>query len=119
MAVDTTQSRDKFNDRCKYVKGNYVEKMELTQDAIFQGVFYARDAVAQTEEEIMQGNVKRKQYAITLETPDIVNDLSTDDFVLYVDGYLWRTRKVTRDDNGMSKEFSKRPSALTVIEMVR
>ena len=27
MAIDFTQSRDKYPDRCKYVKGVYVDKI--------------------------------------------------------------------------------------------
>lgn len=119
MAIDFTQSRDKYPDRCKYVKGVYVDKMELTQDAVVQGVFYSTDEVAQTLEEVVQGNIKRKQYTITLATPDILTDLTTDDYVLYIDGYLWRVRKMTVDDKTESKEFSKRPSARTLIEMYR
>lgn len=119
MAIDFTQSRDKFPDRCKYVKGTYVDKMELTQDAVIQGVFYSDDAVDQTVEEVVSGNIKRKQYAITLATPDILTDLTTDDYVLYVDGYMWRIRKITTKDKTESKEFSKRPSAHTLIEMYR
>lgn len=119
MAVDFTQNRDNFNDRCKYYKKTVVSNMKLTVDSVVQGVFYTRDSVPQSEEEIAQGNIKRKQYRITIETPDIVSDLETDDFILYVDDNLWRVNKVVRDDKSASKEFSKRPSALTTIEMVR
>lgn len=119
MAIDFTQSRDKFPDRCKYIKGQYVDKMQLTQDAVIQGVFYSADAVAQSTEEVVSGNIKRKQVSITLKTPDILNDLTTDDYVLYSDGYLWRIRKITVDDKTESKEYSKRPSAHTLIEMYR
>lgn len=119
MAVDFTQSRDKYNDRCKWYKNTSVDKMKLTHDAVAEGVFYSRDTVPLVIEEVAQGNIKRKQHTLTVETPDTVGDLSTDDYVLYVDGELWLVRKVTSADNDGSKEFSKRPSVMTTIELRR
>ena len=119
MAVDFNQIRHLYNDRNKWYKKTDVERMKLTQDAVAQGVFYSQDTVSLTEEEIAEGNVKRTQYLLTVETPDIVTDLKTDDFVLHADGELYRVRKITRDDKSEAKEHSKRPPVMTTLELIR
>jgi hypothetical protein len=119
MAVDFNQIRKLYNDRNKWYKKTDVERMKLTQDAVAQGVFYSQDTVSLTEEEIAEGNVKRTQHLVTIETPDIVSDLKTDDFVLHADGELYRVRKITRDDKSEAKEHSKRPPVMTTLELIR
>lgn len=118
--MDVSQRRNKYNDRCKWYKKLDVNKtITLNPDAVCQGVFYSRDKVSQTEEEIVEGNIKKRRYLIAIETPDFVGELETDDFVLYVDDYLWRVQKITRDDANEAKEFSARPSVITILEMWR
>lgn len=119
MGIDTTQHRGVYNDRCKWYKKTDVSRMNLSVDAIAQGVFYSTDTVALTETDIAEGNIKRKQYTITIQTPDYIGDMESDDFVLYSDDEIYRVRSIVRDDKNESKQFSKRPSVLTTLELIR
>ena len=117
--MDVSQKRNKYNDRCKWYKGDVVTRTSLTPDAVCQGVFYSRDKVSQTEEEIVEGNIKKRRFLLTIVTPDFVSELTTDDYVLYTDDRLWRVQKIPRDDSNEAKEFSARPSVLSVLELWR
>lgn len=117
--MDISQRRNKYNDRCKWYKGNAITRMALAPDTVAQGVFYSRDKIALTEEEIVEGNLKKRRFLLTVETPDFVGELTTDDYVLYTDDMLWRVQKITRDDFNDAKEFSARPSVITILELMR
>ncbi len=117
--MDVSQKRNKYNDRCKWYKGDAVTRTSLVPDAVCQGIFYSRDKVSQTEEEIVEGNIKKRRFLLTIETPDFVSELTTDDYVLYTDDLLWRVQKITRDDANEAKEFSARPSVITILELWR
>ena len=117
--MDVSQKRNKYNDRCKWYKGDAVTRTSLVPDAVCRGIFYSRDKVSQTEEEIVEGNIKKRRFLLTIETPDFVGELTTDDYILYTDDMLWRVQKITRDDANEAKEFSARPSVLSVLELWR
>ena len=117
--MDVSQKRNKYNDRCKWYKGDAVTRTSLVPDAVCRGIFYSRDKVSQTEEEIVEGNIKKRRFLLTIETPDFVGELTTDDYILYTDDLLWRVQKITRDDANEAKEFSARPSVLSVLELWR
>lgn len=117
--MDISQSRNLYHDRNKWYSKNDVERMKLTMNAVAQGVFYSHDTVPLVEEEVVEGNTKRKQYTVTVVTPDIISELKTDDFVLYADGEIYRVRKITRDDKSEAKEYSRRPPVLTTLELIR
>lgn len=119
MGIDITSNRTIYNDRNKWYKKVSVDKMTLTADAIAQGVFYSTDTVALTEQQIIEGTMKRKQYRITIETPDWIGELGTDDYVLYSDGFIYRVDKITKDDKNESKIYSSRPSVKTTLELMR
>lgn len=119
MGIDTTQRRDVYNDRCKWYKKTDVSRTKLSADAVAQSVFYSTDTVPLTETDIAEGNIKRKQFTITIQTPDYIGDMEADDFVLYSDDELWRVKSIVRDDKNESKQFSKRPSVLTTLELIR
>lgn len=119
MGVNVNTERDDYNDRCKWYKKTDVSKMKLTQDAVAQGIFYSKDTVALSETDIAEGNIKRKQFTITIETQDYIEELSADDFVMYSDDYIWRVKSITRDDKNESKMYSKRPSVKTTLELIR
>lgn len=118
MGIDINKSRVGYNDRCKYYEGKYIDHMKLVQDAVAQGVFYSTDAEAMTVEILTVGNVRKKQYRLTITTEDIISDLEPDYYVLYADE-IWLVEHITPDDENNSKEFSKRPSNITKIRMRR
>lgn len=120
MGIDIRTSRIGYNDRCKFYKGTYVDHMKLIPDAVAQGVFYSTDAEPMTVEILTTGNIRKKQYRLTIITEDIVSDLEPDYYVLYGgDDELWLVEHITPDDENNSKEFSKRPSNITKIRMRR
>ena len=93
--------------------------MKLSADAVAQGVLYTMDTVPLTATDISEGNIKRRQYTITVETVDHIGDMDIDDFVMLPDGYLYRVRNIISDDKNESKEYSKRPSVKSTLELIR
>lgn len=118
MGIDVNQTRSTTFDRNKYYKAKYVDKTELVQDAVAQGVFYSTDKEPFKQEMVGFGNVQRKQVTGTLLTFDNVGDLEPNDFVLYR-GELYLVVKVIGNDKNENKEFSSRPSFATEISLRR
>lgn len=120
MGIDITATRDGYNDRCKwYKKADVNRNITLSGDAVAQGVFYSTDVIPLKEVDMAEGNIKRKMLMITIETYDGIGDLEANDFVLYTDGYLWRVNSVIKDDKNESKEFSRRPTIKSTLELIR
>lgn len=119
MAVDFRQDRKSKLSRCRYYKAIYVNSNRtLKQDAVCQGIFYAKDSVPFTNQSVNLGNVMIKQTIGSLETKDFIPDLEERDFVEY-GGELYIVDRVIPDDENRTKQFSSRPSATTNIQVRR
>ena len=68
MGLDLRKNRRGNYDRCKFYEGTYVDHMKLIPDAVAQGVFYSTDAEPMTVEILTVGNVRKKQYRLTITT---------------------------------------------------
>lgn len=118
MALDLSNSRKGYPDRCKWYKGNYVVNMKLVPNAACEGVFYSTDKVALSKSyEILFGNTGQEVSKITIETNDNVRNMKVNDYVLYA-GELWRVVNLPEiNDVNENKYYSSRPRTTTIIEL--
>lgn len=111
----------------KYVDRNYWYKRELVSDMKTEpksapsGLFYSVDYEALSSQSVVTGNVKNKQFYLTIETEDYIPDISVDDYVLYGgDDRMWIVDSLPMiEDKNESKEYSKRPPITTRIRLRR
>lgn len=113
MGRDIRQAKTGL-DRNKYYKAEYVQNMQLTNEAIPKGVFYSTDAEPSNQVSILTGSVRHQQTSIKIITDDYVPDLVSDDYVLH-NGELWIVENVLRADiNDNAKPFRNNPLRTTI-----
>lgn len=117
MGRDIRTNRGKYHIRCKYYEGKYVNKMKLIEGAECKGVFYCEDLGT-----FDTGKTKENGFMATgtvgrIETVDTVS-IKADDFVYY-DGNLHLIVSFKINDDNKGKEFSRRPTAITQIDLRR
>ena len=106
MAIDIRNSRSGL-DRCKYYKGEYVNKMKLTKDAEPSGVFYSKDVTATKLSNFIDGSTKGVAVDAKIVTTDYIPDLTVDYFVLYDDSlYIVADVEIT-DILDSTKQFKR------------
>lgn len=112
---------NKYVDRNIWYKRELVSDMKLIPNAKPTGLFYSVDYEALSSQSIVTGNVKNKQFYLTIETEDYIPDISVDDYVLYGgDDRLWIVDSLPMvEDKNESKEYSKRPPVKTRIRLRR
>jgi uncharacterized secreted protein with C-terminal beta-propeller domain len=118
MGIDTFTSRKNYPSRCKWYKRDNKALNVLEIDKTLKGVFYARDIEPVKCEKILVGSSMSTQYTAYIETPDVIRGIEPDDYVKY-DGEIWHVISAIADDASNQKAYSKRPSILTKIRMVR
>lgn len=118
MGIDIYTNRKDYPSRCKWYKGDSAALNVLEIDKRLKGVFYAKDLEAVKSEKILVGSSMVTQYSAAIETPDVVRGIEPNDYVKY-DGEMWRVESVIYEDSNEQKAYSKRPSILSTIRMVR
>ena len=83
-----SRSKAGYNFRCYYYKPDYEENIRLNRDAKIEGIIYLK----KTNEIIANsfvGSTKTTEVILETRTPDFIDDLKIDYFIL-LEGYIYR-----------------------------
>ena len=116
MGIDLLQSRDGY-ERVKWYGHTVTNGNKITRSDTVEGVLYVKDVGENTTENVRVNDIQGKQQIMTLETKD-ESELGVNDFILYDDVY-WLVTMVNPKDVTKTREFSKRPSTDTTINVRR
>ena len=118
MAIDINGSRKDYPIRCKWYKGEFIEKMKLKKEAKCQGLFYCRDIGSFTSKYNTELPGKPLETTGTIETLDYVGDLRADDYISY-GNYIWLVTEIEANDDNDAKRYTRRPLTVTRISLRR
>lgn len=99
MSIDIMQSRRNYNVLCRWWTKNKeddIDDSELVMKRIPNGIFYAKEINAETDNDNILGGVfmiNRKN--ITIASPDNLEGISSEDHVEY-QGIIWRVESVQK-----------------------
>lgn len=118
MGVDIRRGIKNYPDRCKVYKGIYENRNKVTIDVNLHCVFYSRDKInyKQNNSKIDENSFSKKQ-TLTIETQDVLKDVSVGDYVLYTDNKYWKIENIEIQDYDMQKKYSKRPSSIKILTL--
>lgn len=119
MAIDIRGTRNGYNTRCKWYKGEYVKNKKLIQNAVSEGVFYVKDFEPFREIEVqLDANILEKRFVGKIETWDSVGNLRKSDYVEYM-GDLYLVDEHLADDANENTQYSSRPLTHHIITLRR
>ena len=110
MGFDIVQSRNGYNERCKWwsrkqIDNEEVFDNELVYKRIPDGMFMAKEVNAVTDvNNVLQGVVMVKRTNVTLKSADDLSGLSSEDIVEY-DGEIWFVTSVQRSKARMQNTY--------------
>lgn len=86
MARNTKRSRAGYDIYVRAYKPDYVGSVKLTRDAVIADTFFAK-ITGQVNENVFSGNIKGVDTLITLQTPDLVDEILIDWYIMWDDNY--------------------------------
>lgn len=86
MARNTKRSIAGYNLYVRAYKPDYADNVKLLRDAVVYDIFNAKKK-GEVIDNVFSGNVKGVDILITLQTPDLVDDIKTDWFVEFDGGF--------------------------------
>lgn len=97
MAFDLFQSRRNFNERCRWWTRNEsddFEDNELVYKRIPSGMFYAKEANANTDDNnVISGTFMFSRSTVTIISPDDLRGIKPKDIIEYQEE-LWRVDNI-------------------------
>jgi hypothetical protein len=119
MGINPELSRRTYHIRALWYKKDTDTQDILNKEAIPEARFYVKEISPFVESQNDVANVMRLgSSSTTLETPDIIDGMTQNDFVMYR-GSLYIVESVSSEDKNHQLGFKNRPSVISRIGIRR
>ena len=82
------------------------------------GTFHAKDVSQFSFNKKNEGDIRLSNSYVTIETPDDISAIMTDDLIRY-QGIIYRVDNVTRRQISKTREFMRKPLCVYVMQLTR